>query len=163
MTIAIRVAGPADQSWIVDAARELLGDERQVHTRRQFSVLDGEVLLAEIDGRCVGFVTWDHEHGVAEILAVGTYTRRAGAGRALVDAVRARAADAGCERVVVVTTDENDGAQRFYVATGFALRVRRVGAVDECRVRFKPSIPEGIHDELEYEATIAGTPSRGED
>jgi len=51
---------------------------------------------------------------------------------------------------VVVTTDENVGAQAFYAATGFTLAETRVGAVDECRRRFKPTIPPGIHDELEY-------------
>ena len=66
------------------------------------------------------------------------------------DEVRTRARRVGCDRLVVVTTDENVGAQRFYTALGFALAERRVGAVDECRRRYKPSIPAGIHDELEY-------------
>ena len=76
--------------------------------------------------------------------------------------MHARAARAGCRRLIVVTTDENEAAQRFYGATGFTLRDRRVGAVDECRARYKPSIHEGIHDELEYEARITGTPTREE-
>jgi hypothetical protein len=54
----------------------------------------------------------------------------------------------------VVTTDENVGAQEFYAAMGFTLVERRVGAVDECRRRYKPTIPPGIHDELEYAADL---------
>ena len=150
MTVAVRQADARDRSWIRTAARELLGDEWQVHTRRRFDVLDGEVLLATLDGLRAGFATWDHTGTTAELLAIAVRAARRGTGRALVDEVRTRARRAGCERLVVVTTDENLGAQRFYAASGFALAERRVGAVDECRRRYKPSIPAGIHDELEY-------------
>jgi N-acetylglutamate synthase-like GNAT family acetyltransferase len=150
VTTAVRVAGPDDHAWIVATARTLLGDEMQVHSRRRFTVLDGEVLLATVDGRNEGFATWDHTDGVAEILAIGVRTPRGGLGGELVAAVRERARQVGCARLAVVTTDENVGAQRFYAATGFTLVERRVGAVDECRRRYKPSIPADIHDELEY-------------
>lgn len=146
----VRTAGPADHAWIVATARELLGDEHQVHSRRQFGVLEGEVLLATDDGAPVGFLTWDHDAGAGEILALAVQETRRGVGRALVAAVRARAATAGVTRIVVVTTDENRGAQAFYAATGFTLAETRVGAVDDCRRRFKATIPAGIHDELEY-------------
>jgi ribosomal protein S18 acetylase RimI-like enzyme len=150
VTVTTRPAAPHDEDWIVATARELLGDERQVHSRRQFTVVDGEVLLATVDGTRAGFVTWDHTGGVAEILALAVRAPRRGAGRALVAAVRERAAAAGCTRLVVVTTDDNVMAQTFYTAVGFTLAERRVGAVDECRRRYKPSIPPGVHDELEY-------------
>jgi ribosomal protein S18 acetylase RimI-like enzyme len=150
VTLATRLAGPDDHTWIVATARHLLGNETQVHSRRQFTVLDGEVLLATVDGHTDGFATWDHSDGVAEILAIGVRTSRRGAGRTLVAAVRERAGRAGCTRLVVITTDENVGAQALYEATGFTVAERRVGAVDECRRRYKPSIPLDIHDELEY-------------
>jgi len=158
---AVRTAGPADHAWIVATARDRLGDEHQVHSRRQFGVLDGEVLLATVDDDPVGFLTWDHDAEVAEILALAVTGPRRGVGRALVEEVRARAAAAGTERIVVVTTDENVGAQAFYVATGFTLAETRVGAVDECRRRFKPTIPPGIHDELEY--TVGVDPPKPEE
>jgi ribosomal protein S18 acetylase RimI-like enzyme len=89
------------------------------------------------------------EH-VAELLAIAVVPRRRRVGRALVDAVRRRASERGCDRLIVVTTDDNSGAQAFYAASGFTLADRRVGAVDECRRAYKPSIPAGAHDELEY-------------
>lgn len=154
MTIATRRAEGDDREWIVTTARELLGDERQVHSRRQFTVLDGEVVIATVDGAPDGFATWDHADGVAELLAIGVHTPRRGVGRVLMAAVCDRARRAGCNRLVVVTTDENVGAQRFYEAMGFGLVERRVGAVDECRRRYKPTIPLDIHDELEYATTL---------
>ena len=153
----VRDATTEDHAWIVATATELLGDEVQVHTRRQFTVLDGEVLLVAVDGTPDGFATWDHDGDTAELLAIAVRSRRRGTGRALVEAVRARARRVGCTRLVVVTTDENVGAQRFYATLGFELAERRVGAVDECRRTSKPTIPPGIHDELEY-ATALDTP-----
>lgn len=148
--VAVRVATAEDHAWIVATARELLGDEVQVHSRRQFTVLDGEVLVVTVDGSPDGFATWDHDRDTAELLAIAVRGRRRGGGRALVETVRGRAQRAGCTRLVVVTTDENVGAQRFYATLGFGLTERRVGAVDECRRRYKPTIPPGVHDELEY-------------
>lgn len=156
MSVAIRTATESDREWIVGTARDLLGDEHQVHSRRSFSVLDGEVLVATSAGAPSGFATWDHAGGRAEILAIAVPRRRRGVGRALVAAVRERATANGCGRLVVVTTDENDVAHRFYAATGFVLVERRVGAVDECRARYKPSIPPDIHDELEYATALSG-------
>jgi ribosomal protein S18 acetylase RimI-like enzyme len=155
--VIVRRAIAADHAWIVAAARELLGDETQVHTRRQFTMLDGEVLVVTVDGTPTGFATWDHDDDTAELLAIAVRERRRGAGRALVDAIRGRARRAGCTRLVVVTTDENVGAQRFYAKLGFELAERRFGAVDECRRTYKPTIPPDVHDELEY-ATELDTP-----
>jgi ribosomal protein S18 acetylase RimI-like enzyme len=159
VTFGVRSATPDDHAWIVDTARARLGDERQVHTRRQFSVLDGEVVLVTEDGARAGFATWDHAGETAELLAIAVRSGRRGAGRALVAAVRTRARRAGCTHLVVVTTDENLGAQRFYAALGFSLVERRRGAVDECRRRYKPSIPPHIHDELEYALDLDHDPT----
>ena len=159
MTVAVRSAGTDDPTWVVDIARTRLGDERQVHTRRQFDVRDGDVLLAVLDGARAGFASWDHTDRTAELLAIAVRAERRGIGRALVAAVRTRARRAGCSRLVVVTTDENVGAQGFYAALGFTLAERRVGAVDECRRRYKPSIPPGIHDELEYAIDLNDDPA----
>ena len=157
--VAVRPASPADHAWVVDTARRLLGDEYQVHARRQFGVLDGDVLVAELDGAPTGFATWDRDHVTAELLAIAVRDERRGAGRALVAAVRSGARGAGCGRLVVVTTDENLGAQHFYESMGFTLAERRVGAVDECRRRYKPSIPPDSHDELEYATDLDDDPA----
>jgi ribosomal protein S18 acetylase RimI-like enzyme len=146
--IAIAPATPADHGWIVETARALLGSERQVHSRRQFEITDGHVLVATLNDQRAGFVTWDHDGAAIEILALACTTQRAGVGTALVDAV---AAAAGGGPLRVVTTDTNVGAQAFYVRNGFTLVARLVGAVDECRRRYKPELPLDMHDELVYE------------
>jgi ribosomal protein S18 acetylase RimI-like enzyme len=140
----------ADLAWITDAAGEVLGDTYQVHSQRQFDVRDGNLLVAEVDGRRIGFLSWLTDGDGAEVLAIGCTERRRGAGRALMRAAATAAAAAGSQRVWLVTTDANPGAQAFYQRLGYTLAERRAGAVDECRTRYKPTIPAHMHDELVY-------------
>ena len=150
----VRAASEADLPWVVETARAVLGDPFQAHSRRQFHVTDAEVLVAERAGELVGFATWEVDGDWCEVLAIGCTARRSGAGSALMAAVADAAAARGCRRIRVVTTDENTGAQRFYERLGYELAERIVGGVDECRRLYKPTIPEGIHDELRYERSL---------
>lgn len=150
MTYAVRDATDADHAWIVGAARETLGSERQVQLRRRFDVTDADVLIVERDGRPVGFLTWEVDGDVCEALAIGVTERGAGAGTELMRVVGERAARLGCRAMRVVTTDANTGAQRFYERLGYRVAEVRPGAVDECRRLYKPEIPADMHDEIEY-------------
>jgi ribosomal protein S18 acetylase RimI-like enzyme len=154
----VRAAGAADRAWVVAAAREVLGSEHQAASHRQFHVLDVDVLIAARDGEPTGFLSWEIDGTTCEALAIACTTRGAGAGSALMDALHELAAACGCEHVRVVTTDTNIGAQRFYERLGYRLRERRVGAVDECRRLYKPSIPPEMHDELVYERAVRVSP-----
>jgi hypothetical protein len=42
----VRNGSRADHRWLVAAARATLGSEYQVHSRRQFDVRDGSLLIA---------------------------------------------------------------------------------------------------------------------
>ena len=150
----VRAASEADLGWVEETARALLGDPFQAHSRRQFHVTDAEVLVAERDGAPVGFLSWEVDGAWCEVLAIGCTARRVGAGTALMAAVATAAAERGCTRVRVVTTDENTGAQRFYEQLGYELAERIVGGVDETRRLYKPTIPADIHDELRYERDL---------
>ncbi len=152
--VAVRRARPVDRSWIVDEARRRLGSEHQVHSRRQFTVHEHEVLIAEVAGEPVGFLAWIADAPDCEVLAIAAAHPRAGVGSALMAAVDEEARLHGCTRLVLTTTDANIGAQRFYEAIGFTLAERLVGAVDRCRERFKPEIPADMHDELVYERPL---------
>jgi ribosomal protein S18 acetylase RimI-like enzyme len=57
----------------------------------------------------------------------------AGVGRQLLDAVAASARAAGAARLLVMTTNDNLAALRFYQRRGFRLADLRPGAVDEAR------------------------------
>jgi hypothetical protein len=85
---------------------------------------------------------------------VGFILPGAGVGSALLGAVEKVAADHGGKRVVVITSNDNLSALRFYQLRGYRMVAVRVGAIDAAR-ESKPTIPayglDGIpiHDELE--------------
>ena len=151
----VRPGTAADHAWVVETAHEVLGDPFQAHSRRQFHVTDAELLLVERDGAPVGFLSWEVDGDWCEVLAIAVTDRSRGAGALLMAAAERAAGEHGCSRMRVVTTDENVRARAFYERLGYELAERLVGAVDECRVRYKPTIPAHIHDELRYERTLA--------
>jgi GNAT superfamily N-acetyltransferase len=114
-------------------------------------------LLAEDRGRLAGVLTYVIEGAECEVLTLHAERRFAGAGTALVDAVRGVARDAGCTRVWLITTNDNLDALRFYQRRGFRLVALHPGAVDDSRRRLKPEIPFtgdygiALRDELELE------------
>ena len=65
---------------------------------------------------------YDAEPGVAHVYAmwVAPDARRAGVGRALVDAAAGWARDRGCDRLILSVTESNGMARAFYEALGFS-------------------------------------------
>ena len=117
-------------------------------------------LVAERNGRPVGLLTYRREDGACELAFLAALERQGGIGSALLDALRREVAD--CERIWLVTTNDNLEALRFYQRRGFVLSALRAGAVDDSRRRLKPQIaPTGefgipIRDELELELPLRG-------
>jgi hypothetical protein len=112
-------------------------------------------LTAVLDGDLVGVLSYDLGPADCEILALYAARQWAGIGSALINAVVDVASAAGCRRCVVVTTNDNVDALRFYQRRGFHLTALRSGAVDDARRTLKPAIPPlgdygiPLRDELE--------------
>ena len=113
-------------------------------------------LVALLDEEPVGYLGYWVDGADVEIVALVSTRTRQGVARALVGELDAIVSAQGARRIVLVTTNDNVPAQRFYRACGFRLVATHVGAVTESR-KLKPEIPllgEGgvpINDELEYE------------
>jgi ribosomal protein S18 acetylase RimI-like enzyme len=131
---------------------------------------DGELVDATLrpalavrkpDGELGGVLTYDIVGDRCEILTLHVEAQWSGAGTALVAAVKARAVDAGCRRLWVVTTNDNVDALRFYQRRGFRIAEVRPGAVDESRRTLKPHIPPTgeygipLRDEIELDQRLA--------
>ena len=86
-----------------------------------------------------------------------------GYGSRLLDAVSRVAREAGCSRLWLITTNDNDRAIGFYLAHGFEVVEVREGAIDASR-KLKPSIPlvnelgVPIRDEIEMAARAVVRP-----
>ena len=116
-------------------------------------------LIAERDGKLAGVITYVIHGDHCEILTLHTTERWRGAGTALVERVERVAADHGCRRLWVLTTNDND-ALRFYQCRGFCLAELNRRAIDAARARLKPETPEigeygiPIRDELVLDKEI---------
>lgn len=100
----------------------------------------------------LGLATFEIADGVCELVTIEAFRRREGIGTALLDAVIERARERGASRLLVITTNDNLAAQRFYERRGLSLVAVHAGAVDEAR-KLKPEIPLHAED---------GTPIRDE-
>jgi GNAT superfamily N-acetyltransferase len=117
--------------------------------------LDHPALVAERDdGSLAGVLTYVIAGDECEILTLHAAERHAGVATALIAEVERTAAERGCRRLWLLTTNDNVDALRFYQRRGFRLAELRPGGVDESRAGLKPDIPETgeygipLHDEL---------------
>jgi RimJ/RimL family protein N-acetyltransferase len=152
----VRIVRKEDREWVTSLLRERWGSP-QIVTRGNVHYADGlpGFIAMEAEQR-VGLVTYRLQGGDCEIVSLDSLTPGQGIGTALVKAVVNLAANRGCHRVWLVTTNDNTAAIRFYQKIGFALVAIHRCAITESR-RLKPGIPERgsdgipIRDEIELE------------
>ena len=136
MSTKIREATPADIPVISELIRGLAKFERLEHqvTLTDERLRDGifgerpycEVLIAEDDGRAVGFALFFHNFSTflalpglyLEDLFVMPEHRRKGIGRALFARLASIAVERGCGRLEWAVLDWNDSAIAFYEQLG---------------------------------------------
>ena len=115
--------------------------------------------IAWEDGEIAGLVTFRIAEGVCEVLSLDSLRENRGIGTALLMRAVNEARAAGCERVKLITTNDNIGALRFYQKRGFDMARIYRNAMDVSR-KLKPSIPligmDGIplKHEIEFEMEL---------
>ena len=153
----------ADESdWVRAVMRERWGDEIAAGRGRIWrpAELPGFVAAAD-SGERAGLATYAVEGDTAELVTIDALRPGAGVGRLLLDAVAEAARAAGAGRLLVMTTNDNLGALRFYQRAGFRLAALRPGAVDDAR-SLKPAIVATgaggipIRDELDLVLELGG-------
>jgi len=118
-----------------------------------------EGFVAECNGSNVGIVTYRLDGGECELVTLDSQDEGMGVGSELIDAVKNVARSAGCNRVWLVTTNDNVPAQKFYQNRGFKIKAVHKDAIAESR-KLKPEIPmtgiDGvpITDEIEMEMML---------
>jgi GNAT superfamily N-acetyltransferase len=115
--------------------------ERVARLDRLERPLDHPALFAIDGGTVVGVLTYILDGPAMEILTLHADRQWAGCGTALVRAAERIAAESHCDRIFVITTNDNVDALRFYQRRGFRLAELRPGAVDRSRAVLKPEMP----------------------
>ena len=117
--------------------------------------------FAEEDGEITGLLTYRADDGGMEILSLDSFREDRGVGSALLNAAIEEARSRSLRRIMLITTNDNARAIRFYQKRGFDMAALYRGAVEEAR-KLKPSIPllgnDGIplRHEIEFEMLLEG-------
>jgi GNAT superfamily N-acetyltransferase len=126
--ITVREAGPGDAAAVVSLIHEMAREEGAVtpvteaYAEASFRHPGSGVLLAEMDGRCIGLLSYSLRPNLyhaapaclIEVLFVSGESRNEGAGGALMENVLAKAGRLGCAEISVSVMPDNTGAIRFY-------------------------------------------------
>ena len=149
-TRPVEVRGPEDEEELRRLSRRVRSTWGEVVARRDEVVdpADGELLGAYVEHEIVGVATYAVRGDECEVVAIEAYQPRMGIATALMDAIRARAAAAGCRRLWLVTTNDNVPAIGFYQRWGMDLAAFRRDAVTRARASLKPEIPETGYDDI---------------
>ena len=124
-----------------------------------FDLSKAEGFAAMEGGRIIGLVTYEVRGEVCEILSLDSLAERRGIGTALVGKVADAAKGRGCSKIVLITTNDNLNAMRFYQKRRFCMTHLTCNALDASR-KIKPEIPligdDGIplRDEIEFELDL---------
>ena len=154
--IQIREITEEDREWVAQKSREAWGAEHVVVHCQTYHPARLPGYLAIVDENKVGLITYYIENQACEIITLQSLLHGQGVGSALIHHVIQTARENACQRVWLVTTNDNLRAFHFYQQMGFTLCKVLLGAVDESR-QVKPEIPllgqHGIpiRDELELE------------
>jgi GNAT superfamily N-acetyltransferase len=156
----VRPVTTADREWIAEIITSAFGSVQIVshgEIIEDASLLDG--FAVEHDGRPIGCALVNVVGSVAELVALVTTYRGAGAGSALLEAVVARAKSEGWLRLWLITSNDNTDAMRMYQRAGWDWVDFRRDAITRAR-EIKPEIPlignHGIpiRHEIEFEAPL---------
>lgn len=130
-------------------------------------VIRGHIVdMTKVDGiivfdkkKIAALLTYDIKDDVCEIISLDSLAEGKGTGSLLIEKVIAAAREKHCKKVVVITTNDNIRAIRFYQKRGFDMAKLYRNALDVSR-RLKPQIPLiGENDiplrhEIEFEYTL---------
>jgi GNAT superfamily N-acetyltransferase len=156
----VRPVTTADREWVAEIITSAFGSVQIVshgELIEDASLLDG--FAVEHDGRPIGCALVNLVGSVAELVALVTTYRGAGAGSALLEAVVERAKSEGWSRLWLITSNDNTDAMRMYQRAGWDWVDFRRDAITRAR-EIKPEIPlTGNHGipirhEIEFEAPL---------
>ena len=159
MTFQVRQVRDEDRDWVRELIRERWGEETVVGHGVVCRPAELDGFIAMEGKEPVGLATYRIERHACEIVTIDALVEGRGVGSSLVEAVHERAHRAGCARLWLVTTNDNERALLFYDKLGFRVVAVREGAVNESR-KLNPSIPligrggVPITDEIELERRL---------
>jgi GNAT superfamily N-acetyltransferase len=157
---AVRPLTEVDRAWARDYLTEQWGSDVMAVDGELLRPWEHEGFVASSDGTPVGLLTYRlHRDRSLEVTTLTAWPQWKGTGSVLLAAAAEAGRAQGCQRLWLVTTNDNLDALRFYQRRGLRLAALRPEAVNESR-RIKPDIPTfghtgiAIRDELVLEMAL---------
>jgi GNAT superfamily N-acetyltransferase len=155
----IHPIGDSDRPWVKEIIRIHWGGPKII-SRGKIHLADSlPGFVAADSDKLSGLVTYDIQDRDCEIVTLNSLIEGIGVGSALISAVKDRAISNQCQRLWLITTNDNIKAICFYQKRGFRLKAVYPEAVAYSR-SIKPEIPmigmNGIplRDEIEFEIIL---------
>jgi len=158
--VQIRPVTFSDRRWVTETVAGHFASARIVSRGVLHDSEELPGLAAVQDGSPCGVLLYAIRDAECEIVVLISLVGRTGVAAALLGAVQGTARDAGCRRLWLVTTNDNQAAIDFYSGRGWSLKAVHEDAVTEAR-RLKPEIPDlghngvPIRDEFEFELLLS--------
>ena len=155
----IRALSASDRDWIRAKMIELWGAEIVVAHGEIFRPAELPGFVAETQGEAVGLLTYHLSGSGCEIITLDSWHQGMGIGTRLIESARQVAEHNNCDRLWLVTTNDNIHALGFYQKRGFVLSAVRLNVFGQYRL-LKAEIPlvgeSGIpiRDEIELEMDL---------
>jgi ribosomal protein S18 acetylase RimI-like enzyme len=160
MLDGVRPLTEEDRSWAAAIEGQSWGEPGVARLGELVDPTSLPGFVARLDGERAGLVTYAVRGDECEVVTLRSLREGRGVARALLDAVREAATEAGCRRLWLITTNDNLRALALYQRWGMDLVALHRHAVSDSRRRLKPSIPERgangvpIAHELELELRL---------
>lgn len=157
--INYRETNESDTSWIEEFLASEWGSPIIVTRGKTHDIRKIPGIVAELDGKPVGLATYVVEKENLELITLNVLVKNNGIGTGLIEELKHIAEKNNCDRLWLITTNDNTDALRFYQKKGFQISAIYPNAVEASR-KIKPEIPSHgndgipIRDEVELEILI---------
>ena len=157
--IYIRPIDKEDQPWIQAELQKWWGSQYVVIRKTKYDLLEMDGFIAVHTDVRIGLIITHTAGTICEIMSLTTSGSHPKTGILLVEKVIADARKNGFEKIIIVTTNDNTTALRFYQKIGFIMHAFRKNIVEASR-KIKPEIPLignhhiPIRDEIEMEMIL---------
>lgn len=138
--ITFRETNTADEAFVKKIMDEYWGGEPLLIRDSNYwpSKLPG--IIAEKNEQLIGFLFYEIQHHDCEIVVFETFDKFKGTGTELLHRLTLIAKKHHCQRIYLMTHNDNLDALRFYQRRGFVICGIRLNSMDAAR-KIKPSIP----------------------
>ena len=155
----LRSLNENDIDWIQKIIKETWGSDRIITRGKIYKIKELPGLIVHNKKKIMGLLTYNLNNNECEIVTLNSVKKGIGIGTILLKKVEELALSKKCDRLWVITTNDNTDALCFYQKNGFKICSIHIDSIKESR-KLKPELPLvgfnniEIRDEIELEKKL---------